>query len=55
MSRQTVQLILTNLDITQRPRHAKLADDSIEDVAQVCRLGVDIPGLEDLGDDGFVD
>lgn len=55
MSRQTVQLIPTNLDIRQRARHTKLANDGVEDIAQVCALGIDIPGFEDLRDDGVVD
>lgn len=55
MSRQTLQFIPANLDLTQRPRQAKLANDGVEDIAQVCRLDIYIPEFEDLGDNGVLD
>lgn len=37
---QSVQLVPSDADILQGPRHAQLADHGVEDIAQIGRLGV---------------
>lgn len=55
MRSQGVKLVPAHLDVAQRSRHTDLADDGVEDVAQVCGLGIDIASAQNLGDDGVVD
>jgi hypothetical protein len=45
---QKIQLVSTNPDILERPRHAQLANNSIENVTQIRRAGVNFVLFQDI-------
>ena len=53
--RQPVQLLASNPDILQGPRHTQFADHGVQHVAQICRGDVHASTMQDVGDDGVRD